>query len=119
MKILALVLLGLLAIAYVPQDANQAVGDWNGSISLPGGQSLKVVFHVKNNNGALTATMDSPNQQAYGIKMDKASFTNGVLELTLNQIQGTYKGTLVAGKFEGTWTQSGQSFTLNLEKGSN
>lgn len=97
-------------------DPNLAAGNWGGALALPGGQSLKIVFHVVNNKGELSATMDSPDQGAYGLKMDEVNFKEGKIEMTMNQIQGTYKGTLKDGKFEGTWSQSGQTFTLNLER---
>ena len=60
--------------------------------------------------------MDSPDQNAFGLKMDKAEFKENEITLTMNQIQGSYKATLKDGKFEGTWSQGGQSFPLNVER---
>lgn len=117
MKILSTLLLSLLLFqANAQSDPKQAVGDWEGSINLPDGRSLQVIFHLSAEGESLSATMDSPAQNAYGLKMDKAEFKDDVITMTMNQIQGSYKGTLKGGKFEGTWSQSGQSFPLNLEK---
>lgn len=117
MKFFASLVFSLFIFSLSAQDdLQQATGDWSGSLNLPAGQSLKIVFHVTSDKGDLSATMDSPDQQAYGIKMDKVSFSGKSIEMTMNQIQGTYKGTLTDGKFIGTWTQAGQSFPLNLEK---
>ncbi len=117
MKLLATVFFSLLMFSATAQDnLNEATGNWAGALELPGGQSLRIVFHISNDGEALSATMDSPDQGAFGMKMDKAAYGDKTIELTMNQIQGTYKGTLKDGKFEGTWSQSGQTFPLNLEK---
>jgi len=97
-------------------DPQEALGDWKGSLELGGGMSLSLIFHITEDDGVLSSTMDSPDQQAYGLPMDITTYKEGVITLTMNQIQGTYKGTMTDGKFDGTWSQAGQSFPLILEK---
>lgn len=48
--------------------------------------------------------------------MDAVKFSKNELEMTMNQIGGTNKGTFKDGKFEGKWYQSGQSLDLNLTR---
>jgi len=117
MKLIVTLFLSLFIFSASAQDdPTQAVGNWSGSLNLPGGQSLKIVFHVTSNKGALSATMDSPDQQAYDLKMDKVTYSDSTIEMSMNQIQGVYTGRLKEGKFEGTWSQAGQEFPLTLER---
>lgn len=102
--------------ANAQNDINQVIGDWSGAIALPDGSSVNVIFHFSKKGESLSATMDSPSQGAFGLKMDKAEFKENEITLTMNQIQGAYKATLKDGKFEGTWSQGGQSFPLNIER---
>ena len=108
----------LLSPFNAPQDMNKAAGNWEGDMALPNGQSLKLVFHVVNKDGVLTATMDSPNQNVFGLKIDEITFKDETIKMTTNQVPGsaTYEGTLEDGKFIGKWSQSGQSFELNLTR---
>lgn len=115
MKTILALLFGLVLSFPQDNDKNQASGNWEGKIEGPG-VSLKIIFHIVNNDGVLSATMDSPDQNAFGIKMDEVKFNNGVLEMVNKQYGGTYKGTLKEEKFIGKWSQSGQSFDLELKR---
>ena len=97
-------------------DPKHVVGDWAGTLSLPTGDAYRIIFHISEENEKLKATLDSPDQNAFGLKMDKVVFKEGKIEMTINLIQGNYKGTLKDGKIDGSWTQGPQSFPLNLEK---
>ncbi|MCP5062335.1 MAG: alpha/beta hydrolase, partial [Ignavibacteriae bacterium] len=46
--------------------AQDITGDWYGVLDIQG-QKLRIVFHIVENDGSLTATMDSPDQGAKGI----------------------------------------------------
>lgn len=117
MKFIGTIFLSLFLFQINAQtDLDQAVGNWEGGIQLPDGSSFPIIFHIVKNDDKLSATMDSPSQSAFGLKMDKTEFKDNQITLTMNQVQGNYKGTLKEGKFEGTWTQAGQSFPLNLER---
>ena len=115
MKFILTLVFGLLMS--FPQDStpNDITGNWEGKLVIPGG-SLKIVFHISNKDEVLAATMDSPDQNAFGLKMDVVKFGKNELEMTMNQIGGTYKGTFKDGKFEGKWSQGGQSLDLNLTR---
>ena len=115
MKAILTFVFGLLISLPQGSTSNDIVGSWEGKLEVPGA-SLKLVFHLTQKDEVLSATMDSPDQNAFGIKMDVVKYTNNTLEMTMNQIGGTYKGTFKDGKFEGKWSQSGQSIDLNLTK---
>ena len=47
---------------------------WEGKLSVGAGLSLRIVFHIgKSANGKLMATMDSPDQEAKGLKVDSVT----------------------------------------------
>lgn len=97
-------------------NGQEITGQWNGLLKVPGTQ-LRIVFHLDKAEMGYTATMDSPDQKAAGIPMEKAVFENSVLKLEMPKAQISYEGTLnkdniIVGKF----TQRGQSFELNLSK---
>jgi pimeloyl-ACP methyl ester carboxylesterase len=92
----------------------QVVGDWSGSLSA-GGAEYFLVFHVTEAEDGLAATMDSPDQGAYGIEASSAVYANDTLTVGFAAIAGEYVGTLSEdGNLTGTWTQGGQAFPLEL-----
>ena len=95
------------------------VGNWEGSLSLPDGSTLRVLFHIKQDRaGVLSATLDSPDQGALEIPVDEVRFEDGALYLYLQVIEGSYTGTLreETEAIEGTWTQPGGTLPLNMER---
>ncbi|MGW8122512.1 hypothetical protein ACV07N_07605 [Roseivirga echinicomitans] len=115
MKFLAIVLLIFTSLGFSFQDNAKALGAWEGKITTPQGD-LGLVIHLTEKENVLTATMDSPMQNAFGLAFDEVSFKEGVLKMKMNMIDGTYEGTLKEGKFIGKWKQSGMDFDLNLKK---
>lgn len=94
-------------------------GTWSGSLELPGGQSLPLVFHIRAaEDGTLTSTMDSPAQGATGIPVQTTTFAEGRLVLELPAIAGRYEATLdEEGRLVGTWSQGGGTLPLSLRRG--
>jgi len=94
------------------------IGVWEGKL-LIGKTSLKIVFRItKDLNGAVKASLDSPDQGAYGIPVSKASYTDEKIILTVTKIRGNYTGTLSKDKkyIEGIWKQNGVSLPLKLSR---
>lgn len=101
------------------QNAQRLAGHWRGKLALPGNATLTIVFHLDYQGDARwEATMDSPDQGARGIPVDKVTLEGDAVTLSASAIQGTYKGTLnqAGDKLEGTWTQGGADMALNLER---
>lgn len=91
-------------------------GKWNGVLKVQGTQ-LRVSFNVTPTENGFKATMDSPDQKVTGIPIEKTTFENSILKLELPNAQISYLGTLNKDNIiEGTFTQGGQSFEMNLSK---
>lgn len=116
MKLLCTVFLALMSFSTMAQSQYLKVaGNWEGSISVEEA-SFKVVFHIKYENEILSATMDNPDQNAYGLKVDEISFSEGVLKMKSNQAQTSYEGTLNHNIVEGKLSQAGQTYDMKLVK---
>lgn len=125
----AVIILGVAAYAFaaapagVPAAApasavqDEIVGDWAGALDL-GTAKMPVIFHItKADDGTLAATLDSPDQGAFGIAVDATTFEDDKLTMTIAAIGGGYSGTLADdGTIAGTWAQGGQSMPLNLTR---
>lgn len=100
------------------QENKSVTGTWNGELPVSG-ITLRLAFNISDTTGVLTATMDSPDQGAFGIPMDSVIFQNDSLRIVGVAIMGSYTGVISEDgtKIEGTWTQGGMEFPLNLEKG--
>ncbi|WP_439880238.1 alpha/beta hydrolase family protein [Pontibacter sp. MBLB2868] len=116
--ILSLLLLMCSGIAAFAQQKTPFIGDWNGSLNA-GGMELPIIFHIKTDeNGSLSATMDSPRQGATGIPVQAVRLAQDSIFLDLKAIGGAYAGKLSGPEIiEGHWKQSGQAFALQLKKG--
>ncbi len=93
------------------------VGDWDGALDT-GVAQLRLVLHVKaNGNGEYAATLDSVDQGANGIPVEKVGFEGNTLKLDIPAVHGAYEGSLGGdGKtLTGKWTQ-GQPLPLNFKK---
>ncbi len=91
-------------------------GKWEGTL-LVSGTSLRIVFNVsKNSTGRYVATMDSPDQGAWGIKVDKTVFDGEKVVFEINSINGRYEGAFKGDEIGGTWEQRTYSFPLSLRR---
>jgi pimeloyl-ACP methyl ester carboxylesterase len=98
-------------------SAQDWIGNWEGTL-IAGPQKMKIVFHItKDSDGKLGATMDSPDQLAYDIKMDDAVVKNGEITLSLQVSHAEYIGKMNEDKkgITGNWIQ-GVPLELNLTK---
>lgn len=93
----------------------QIAGDWKGTISVQG-INLELVFHISNNDDALTTTMDIPMQGATGLPVETTQFENNQLTLASKQMQLSYTGTLANETIEGNLELGGMTSALNLKK---
>ena len=89
-------------------------GAWKGNIVVQS-YSLPVVLNLQQDGDALTATLDSPDQQAYGIKA-KASVKDGKLNVDIPEIGANYKATIQGNTLDGTYSQMGFSTALKLTR---
>lgn len=104
--------------AWAGPDFGGLVGTWEGTLPSGMGGQIRVVVHLSQAPDGLSATMDSPDQNATGIPVAKATFVDGKLSLDVAKVGGSYLGTLDAekGEISGNWQQSGQTIPLVLKK---
>jgi pimeloyl-ACP methyl ester carboxylesterase len=111
---MAFILIGVMSYG---QDKN-IVGTWNGKLEV-GGINLRLTFNISDISGALTATMDSPDQGAFDIPMDSVIFENDTVRIITAALVGEYLAVMSedGNSFDGTWIQGGTSFDLDMERG--
>lgn len=112
--ILFLMLISLPAIA----QQNQIVGNWQGALKISSIQ-LRIVFNViETENQKLIATLDSPDQGAFGIPVDTVIFNPPYVKFEVTSIVGFFEGSLneTAQSISGKWNQGRQSFDLELSR---
>lgn len=96
-------------------DSSALTGIWQGALKVQG-FDLHIVFNVSETQGQLTTTMDSPDQNAFGIKVDSTSFENDSVYFGIAAIKGYYEGIFQKDSISGTWHQAGSSWALVLKK---
>lgn len=112
MKRIFLFLMLLTATTAFSQDIT---GEWDGALSIQG-KSLRLVFHISKTDAGFSATMDSPDQGAKGIKMSHVSYESNILTLELRAAGIRYVGTLGDTGLTGTFYQSTMTLPLNMTK---
>ena len=97
--------------------SQSVLGDWNGILNIQGTQ-LRIVFHISETGGTYTATLDSPDQKAFGIPAGETTFAENNLEIKLPNLAAQYKGKYDAAAqvVDGTFSQGGATFSLKLTR---
>ena len=102
-----------------PPKEQPVVGNWQGSLPNGMGGQIRVVLKVRQTaEGALTATMDSPDQNASDIPVAKIAVEDRKVTLDVAAVRGSFEGTIDPAKNEidGTWKQGGQALPLLFKK---
>jgi len=106
----------IMFLATVSMHGQDIVGTWNGVLNIQG-TTLRVDFNISSAEDGYTSTMDSPDQNAFGIPVTTTEFKDSELTITLTDLGIEYKGKLNKDNIvEGTFTQMGQAFEMNLTK---
>jgi hypothetical protein len=103
------------AVRRVPKPSD-IDGDWEGT--LKAGASLRIVMHIATFEDGMTATMDSPDQNASGLPVTTIAREGTKLRFMMKQLGGEFSGALDAGltTIDGTWSQLGNSLPLALKR---
>ncbi len=99
--------------------AQNAAGDWHGTLAAPTGAMLRVGVTIKaKTGGGYEGSLASPDQGPQEIPLDTAKVENGTLTFAIAAIRGSYSGKWDAGRkaWVGQWTQ-GSSAPLVLTAG--
>jgi uncharacterized protein (TIGR03435 family) len=105
--------LGAMEIA----DTQKIAGKWQGALKIPNGQ-LRIVIEVSSDSNKLKANFYSIDQQSPAIPASTVSYDGSIFKMTIAALNGNYEGKMSAdGKsISGTWSQAGQSMTLDLAR---
>ncbi len=120
-KMLAMTIMVVLifVVPKIARGSNDNVeGIWQGTLNAPG-LELRVVFRIsRKSDGTLTATIDSPDQGAFGIPVDEVTFENGKLYIESKRIQGIFEGKINedASAIEGQWKQGSGRLPLVVKR---
>lgn len=114
MKKITLVVFALMiSISIYAQDIT---GSWYGTLNLQGTQ-LRIVFNLTQTDTEYSASMDSPDQGAFGVPMTSATFEDSIVELAIPSATIQYKGTLKEDqKIVGIFKQGGLEIPLDLSR---
>lgn len=117
MRTLGLGLLVAIASAS-PAVAQQAIGDWRGTLVPAPGTSLRIAIHIlKAQEGpGLVGTLDSLDQGAMGMGLGAISLSGERLSFTVPAVNGRYEGKWVAASnsWLGEWSQGASGMPLVL-----
>lgn len=97
-------------------SAQNIIGKWQGNLIVPGGK-LRLVININQGLAGYTATMDSPDQGAKDLPVDKIDFTDNTLTFAITAANISYKGKLENSIIKGTFNQNGYSLALDLSQG--
>jgi Dienelactone hydrolase and related enzymes len=108
----------LLVLAANAALAQELTGAWSGTLNLPQGK-LRIVFNINKTESGYSATMDSPDQNAKGIPVDKVTYEASALSIEMAKLGASYQGTYDAttNLFKGEFKQMGYKFPLDLAAG--
>lgn len=114
--LIAITCLTLSGMAQVANTSSVLIGSWAGKLKV-GTAALTIVLNVKQADGYLEFSMDSPDQGTKGLGVYKEYVTDDSVALKFPQISATYRAKVNKNKMQGTFTQMGMSFPLTLDKG--
>jgi len=100
-----------------PAKPSDIDGHWLGTLEFTG-MKLRLVFHITNTADGLTATLDSPDQNANGIPVTSVTRNGAAIKMELKQIAGGFEGKIDKDltTMEGAWTQGRGSSPLTLKR---
>lgn len=113
---LLILLISLLILnGFSQTDNSDITGTWQGILKVSAFE-LHIVFNVSDSTGTLSSTLDSPDQNAYGIKVDSTLFRNDSVYFGIPPIKGFFDGIFQGDSITGTWHQGGNAWPLVLKK---
>ena len=120
-------ILGLVALGFLQSPRLLAeevkspdiAGTWQGTLDVTVVKLRLVVEFKKKEGGGYTATMDSPDQNAFDIPIDEVTVADKSVKFNIKGLGGAYEGKLAddGKQIDGKWSQGGLSLALNLKPG--
>lgn len=105
----------LLAALLLPclVTAQNFAGTWSGVLDV-GPAKLRIVFNVTEKEGGYAATMDSPDQGAFGLPVASVTMAGDRVAMKMPALGASYSGQIAGDSIRGQFDQNGASFSLNL-----
>lgn len=94
-------------------NAQDIAGSWEGKLKIQGVE-LRLVFHLNQTDGVYEGTMDSPDQNAYGIPLSEVLVENDSVHLKIKSAAIYYKGKFKGDGIDGLFTQGNFSTPMPL-----
>jgi pimeloyl-ACP methyl ester carboxylesterase len=93
-------------------------GKWNGLLVAPNIELRLVINISKYDDGSISATMDSPDQNAKGMVFSTAAYDedSGEIVLKIKAMLLSYSGKLIGDKIEGIFKQGNLNVPLNFSR---
>jgi len=93
------------------------IGKWSGPLTQFG-TTTKFVVNIDIKDGIVVPTLDSPDQNAFGIPVSDFKQTDDSVSFKLGIASAVFTGTLDRNtqKIKGIWTQRGTDYPINLSK---
>jgi len=93
-------------------------GVWEGPLDINGTPLHLHLIFTRKADGSIAGTLDSPDQQVTGLRIDTISRTGESIKLEVKTIGGSFQGTLNkdASSLTGTWSQMGNNLPLTLQR---
>ena len=112
-RLLALVSLFTINTSFAQGDLS---GIWEGDLVVSPEAQIEVQFTLERSpDGSYTGVLNAPDQPSLtDVLIDSVSLQQSSLTMNVNAVSGVYEGTVVDGNIQGTWTQQGTAFDLNL-----
>lgn len=88
-------------------------GSWTGQLDVMG-TKLRLNFHIQHSDGQWSATMDSPQQGATGIKVQSAEVNGQEVTLSMPSMGIKYEAMCEGDSLKGTFKQGGMEFPLDM-----
>jgi D-alanyl-D-alanine-carboxypeptidase/D-alanyl-D-alanine-endopeptidase len=119
MRTFCQLLMGAAVTMSAPAAAQEAVGDWIGTLDA-GGTRLRIAVHIEQAaDGTLAGTLDSLDQRAFGLALAGIVQHGARLEFAVPVVSGSYTGEWdpAAMGWRGSWRQGGAALPLALAPG--
>ncbi|GAB4185316.1 MAG: hypothetical protein Tsb002_08960 [Wenzhouxiangellaceae bacterium] len=108
--------LGLL-FSHLANSYEELLGTWEGELNISPDASVVVQFIFETNDaGDLSGVLNAPDEpNLRDIPFSQVEYQDGNLNVDIEEVSGTYTGSLQDGSISGSWSQMGSSFNLDLK----
>lgn len=104
-----------LTLVVTSLSAQEVIGTWKGSLSVQGTE-LPIVVRIWQEDGTYKALMDSPQQNAIGIKVESVKYENKMLSISVPSLAVTIAGTISGTTYSANFTQGNIELPLVMDR---